>query len=606
MPIIGINRSRGLHLPSHPRILRHDHPLARGLVGAYFPGPSPLHWVDLTGRRLGTPDNSSGDLTARAQNDFGALTTMFSGDATNDRITLGSVAASDPLALAGRTELTILAWVHRTADSGTFSRIIDKSDGSNGQNGWAFYLSSTGNQPFFNVNFGSTAQSHEAGFENPVPLNKTTLIGYSMHALDDGRFYQDGRAVATSSNTQKPIPAAATNAAIGNWNHDVGRMWEGEILGVMVYDRALSAAEHAQAVDPAERWGFMEPPRRFWVVPAAVTGIEASGGAVLPAPASTGAAALILDASGGSVLPAPTGTGSVSLILDASGAAGLPTPTGTGNVSLILDASGGAALPAPVSTGSVSLGDVLSASGGSVLPAPASTGTAALILGASGGTVLPAPVSTGAGALILAASGAGLLPAPVSAGAADLPLVASGGAALPAPVSAGAADVILTASGATALRAPVSTGAGIVGDLEAPAPITPIEASLISSLLIEARRGMTRDNPLQRHFNISPLTLAATVKTAAGGPQPLDGYSFRWELAEGDARQALGAAAETLTSATGQIVVTDAAAGAVEVRAPASVFADRLGLHRWQLIATDPSGQPWVVATGQLWLGRTL
>ena len=267
MPILGRKNRAAPGAPPWPVRVDRGHPLARGLVAAFLPTPDGLSYVDaVTGNWVGTSVRFSGDITRGAANSLRMAAPHFSGDATADRVNLGLISPADPLALAGKTTLTVLAWVHRTGGTSQFPRIIDKSNGSNAAGGWAFYLYSTASMRF--ITNGSTSSQHISSLV-AVPLNSTTLLGYSMHSATEGRFYMGGAWLSTDGSTISAPPSNTTNAAIGNWNHSTDRMFAGELLAILVYDRALSAAEHAAAYAPATRWDMFKPANDTWFLPAA-------------------------------------------------------------------------------------------------------------------------------------------------------------------------------------------------------------------------------------------------------------------------------------------------------------------------------------------------
>jgi len=109
------------------------------------------------------------------------------------------------------------------------------------------------------------------------------------------------------------------------------------------------------------------------------------------------------------------------------------------------------------------------------------------------------------------------------------------------------------------------------------------------------------ENSIIRLHNASQITLRATVRYADGNLVDLNGFAFRWVMVAAASQDTVAPPAlVTLTSAGGGIVVTDAAAGEVEVRIPNGSFDGLTGVHRWQLIATDASSNEWVVSTGPM------
>ena len=254
-----------MNAPLWPFALDRSHPLAQGLVGAFIARSGATTCVDLHANRNITPNITSGDLTPWGRlGGIGAYGLRFSGDPTRDRVKLGNVPATDPLALAGKTTVSILAWIQPEAAS-NFPRIIDKSTGGTAANGWALYLQTNALRPIFQVDSGNM---HTVTVDM-LTMGETVLLGYTMNGLNSGSWYRDGALFQTDSATLSAIPSAAADCAIGNWNHNSDRMLDGSIYSVMVYDRALSAEEHAAAYDPASRWAFLDTyGRRTYFLPA--------------------------------------------------------------------------------------------------------------------------------------------------------------------------------------------------------------------------------------------------------------------------------------------------------------------------------------------------
>ena len=245
-----------MQAPHWPFALDRSHPLARGLVGAFFARSGAQTFVDLHANRNIATNNASGDVTPFARMDGVGYGVKFSGDSTFDRVKLGSVVGNDPLALAGKTTVSILAWI-RVDGAGSFPRIIDKSTGGLGANGWCLYLPNAAGKPVFQTGGGSNTHSPPSDI---FPAAGTTfLCGYTMETLTVGRFYINGVLASSVSSTLTAIPNATADCAIGNWNISSPiRQFNGAIFSVMVYDRALSAEEHAAAYDPASRWAFLD------------------------------------------------------------------------------------------------------------------------------------------------------------------------------------------------------------------------------------------------------------------------------------------------------------------------------------------------------------
>lgn len=236
-------------------VLDRSHPLASGLIGAFITIPGAGAMADLTGQRTPITDSSSNGIGDGIISSLSRQAVEFDGGGSNDRIDLGSVTSSDPLGFFGKTTCSILSWARFDNSTTTYPRAIDKSNGGVGANGWTFGSVNSGGAELAFYTGGSGAAHAFPGY---FTVNDQMLIGYTLNGLSSGTAYKDGVLFGTSSNTIAAFPSTTTNCAIGNWNHSTGRMWDGAIYSVLVYDRVLSADDHAMAYDPATRWAWLE------------------------------------------------------------------------------------------------------------------------------------------------------------------------------------------------------------------------------------------------------------------------------------------------------------------------------------------------------------
>ena len=203
-------------------------------------------------RKIGTVDNSSADITVSTR-PYGRVLT-FSGDATNDRVDLGSIAPGHPLYFGGEDKLSFVARLrYGGSPSSTFPRPFDKSNSGNGTNGYGlwydtgvggFEFRSTSGANFYKITY-STALSGGDEFD----LGFTTVDG----SLNDGQFYRDGASVTsvTVTTSLNSFPSVTTNMAIGNWNHATDRMWDGDIGFLYIFGAEAPAEVFEQLfLDP--------------------------------------------------------------------------------------------------------------------------------------------------------------------------------------------------------------------------------------------------------------------------------------------------------------------------------------------------------------------
>ncbi len=244
------------------------------LVGAWlvFPQNNLARVQDLNTRVLnhGTPDNSSGDLTLVTT--AAGPTINFSGDATNDRIDLGSITSANPLSFFGKTSLTLFSrlTVGLTPNSG-FPRVFDKSNAGNATNGWGFWIGSAGGWDGKAVVIidGTPASITATAM---MTTGETATIDLVIDGLSIQHFYKNGVLFETNTAALSSFPADTTNAAIGNWNHSTDRMWRGSIDYVYVLNGAATPSQVAQVYsDPFGPFRMVEDTP--WLSVAAAGGL---------------------------------------------------------------------------------------------------------------------------------------------------------------------------------------------------------------------------------------------------------------------------------------------------------------------------------------------
>ena len=157
----------------------------------------------------------------------------------DDFIKLGVVKDDDPLQLSGKP-FTLAAWFRQEEGGDPYQRIIDKSDGPQGQNGWALAADAKSGMIHFyahdgeqGADFASRRGLYEPGQWHFVVAvaRRDRLEIWLDGELDDGSWYEGG------SHT---LPGrAATGLKIGNWNHETGRAWHGWLDEVAVWNTDL-------------------------------------------------------------------------------------------------------------------------------------------------------------------------------------------------------------------------------------------------------------------------------------------------------------------------------------------------------------------------------
>ena len=199
-------------------------------------------WTDMMGTNNGTLTNSP-----TFSSDNGGY---FDFDGTDDYVDLGSIGSSNALLLddpagGGLTISVAINWTLAGIDD--FPRIIDKSDGSAGQNGWTLFINKNSSMNNGRVRFsedGTNITSYT--FSEPG----TWQIWTFTHVKADGAWVWYMNGISDNSGTATySIPADEIDAQIGKAWQSNKKRYKGKIPFVMVYDRALSAAEVKQNFD---------------------------------------------------------------------------------------------------------------------------------------------------------------------------------------------------------------------------------------------------------------------------------------------------------------------------------------------------------------------
>lgn len=252
----------------------HDLPVGMSQTSSLYDGlvlaartPDGWNWRDTSVRsRRNTfaRVTAGGSLTPSAIQDgrFQARAMQFDGANNADRVDLGSVASGHPLHMGGGVQITVAAWFYLAGTGNGFPRVIDKSDGASGANGWALSIGNTVGTDRFPVLYigGSTAVSTTS---IALATGQVHFLAIAYDSVNSNRtlLLVNNRRYSISRTDALTIPTGTTNAAIGNWNHTTGRQFDGKLFGVWVWNRALWTHELRQLYIP-QRWTrqFSEAP----------------------------------------------------------------------------------------------------------------------------------------------------------------------------------------------------------------------------------------------------------------------------------------------------------------------------------------------------------
>jgi hypothetical protein len=202
---------------------------------ASYPGTGTT-WTDLSG------NENDGTLTngpTYDSSDGGSI--VFDGD--NDFIDLGTIGVSHPLQLDNG--FTISWWGIQSGSGDLFQRIIDKSNGGLGLNGWAIYPLGQG-EP--DTQLTLNYDGNEGGINSSTRLSSTSWQNWSItwsSSSNQWIWYLNG-SVDNSGYKTYNVPTFQTNARIGSWNHSTQREYKGKISSVLIYTRPLTASEIAK------------------------------------------------------------------------------------------------------------------------------------------------------------------------------------------------------------------------------------------------------------------------------------------------------------------------------------------------------------------------
>ena len=202
--------------------------LDAGNLASYENGDVTTH--SLTGSQDGTLTNGVG----YSNNNGGKW--VF--DGADDYIDFGSITSTDPLSLYGLNEFTIEFWVKANGIGDGSQRIIDKSNGVDGADGWAIWLGEPVSDNEINFVIDGVVV-----FANQPFTDYGNWVHYAITKNgNDYELWVDGELKQTTTNTTV-IPSTTTNCRIGSWNHSTGRELNGEVSTVRIYNKTLTAGE---------------------------------------------------------------------------------------------------------------------------------------------------------------------------------------------------------------------------------------------------------------------------------------------------------------------------------------------------------------------------
>jgi concanavalin A-like lectin/glucanase superfamily protein len=161
-------------------------------------------------------------------------------DGDDDFVDLGTIASGSPTMLAG-SPFTLSAWFRQEPGGDPYQRIIDKSDGVLGRNGYALAVDPGEKRIHFYVHGGKKGGDFisVAGAYRMETWHHVAVLARAggLEIWLDGR--RDGRASYESGSHALPADFTTT-ARLGTWNHEPGRELKGWLDEVAVWNTDLT------------------------------------------------------------------------------------------------------------------------------------------------------------------------------------------------------------------------------------------------------------------------------------------------------------------------------------------------------------------------------
>lgn len=176
-----------------------------------------------------------------------------------ERASLGTVGPEDSLSLAG-SAFSLTAGFVLARGGDPYARIIDKSDGPFGRNGWALGVDAESGRVHLYAHDGRQGADFVSRLHAIEPGRRHVVTAVARR--DRYEIWIDGTRdrQATFETGRHVLPASrSTPAAIGRWNHAPGRTWNGRIDEIAVWARDLAPEE---IEDLHAHWGAIDLGRR--------------------------------------------------------------------------------------------------------------------------------------------------------------------------------------------------------------------------------------------------------------------------------------------------------------------------------------------------------
>ena len=190
--------------------------------------------VDLSGNS----NNATVHSATWSQNQ-GKYNGAFQFDGADDYLDVGIISSDNPLML-DNSAFTISAWIYHNPDD-NYQRLVDKSTGNGGDDGYAIYIYNDGDIKLAVDNVAELkVEPYYQGIDMNIGWHYITAIATDSYFT----IYVDCINITTRSMQGTPTlpPNYETNLLIGNWNEG-DRYWNGSIDELRIWNKALSQEE---------------------------------------------------------------------------------------------------------------------------------------------------------------------------------------------------------------------------------------------------------------------------------------------------------------------------------------------------------------------------
>ena len=231
-----------------------SHPIWRGLQFALMPlGGVALLYDHLNGFYLNLDDTNS----AVVRTTISSGRNWLWGGSTKDRQYLTDVDSAHPMSMGGVSAMTILSDHVWLGGGHSGKRIIDRSTGGNGTDGFSLLLHSSGSVNLRIDGSSVTAQ----GFTVLSSAHDLVLVNAWDDVANLAEYYINGTQLHSESSggSGVTVPTTTSGFCVGNVATGTARAWNGVFRRIFVWNRLLSERE-VREVSNRATWRQYAPP----------------------------------------------------------------------------------------------------------------------------------------------------------------------------------------------------------------------------------------------------------------------------------------------------------------------------------------------------------